>query len=358
MSLGTTAALSFVVAAGASLVATPIAIRIAQRTDFFDHPREYRKHSAPTPFLGGAAVLAAFLLAALLVAGASGKLLVPLGCALVLWMVGTVDDRIGLAPGWRLLVEAGAGAALFADGLGWDTSLGGAGDALLTIVSVVIAVNAFNLMDNMDGACSSVTAVAAAGIGVLAGIKGQTTVAGLAFALAGACACFLRWNLAKPARIFLGDGGSMPIGFLVVALVMATAWHSGSGDPAVLVGGLLIGLPIFDTTLVSYSRLRRGVTLLSGGRDHLTHRLLLVLRTPRAVAATLAVLQAGLSALAILAFELGATAPAWVGLGVFICGVIAVVALDSPRWQPAGIAVGMSEPRAASGHHPPGIEEA
>jgi UDP-GlcNAc:undecaprenyl-phosphate/decaprenyl-phosphate GlcNAc-1-phosphate transferase len=353
-----TAAISFGVAATASLAATPAAMRIARRTDFLDYPRQYRKHAKPTPFLGGAAVLVAFLIASLLVAGASGRLLVPLGCALALWLIGTIDDRVAVAPQWRVLAEAGAGAVLFAAGLGWDTSLQATGDCILTMATVVIAVNAFNLMDNLDGACASVTAVAAAGVGILAAIKGDVALAGLGFGLSGACAGFLPWNLAGPAKIFLGDGGSMPIGFLVVALVMATAWHSGNGDPAVLTGALLAGLPIFDSTLVSYSRMRRGVTLVTGGRDHLTHRLLPVLGSPRAVAAVLALLQIGLCALAIAGWQLGSTAMAWIGLAVFVAGVAAIVMLDGPRWRLAGLAVGQDDQLAVPRHHTASVEEA
>jgi UDP-GlcNAc:undecaprenyl-phosphate GlcNAc-1-phosphate transferase len=336
-------------------VATPIAIRVAERTKFFDHPREYRKHPHPTPFLGGAAVLVAFLLASLLVADVDGKLFVPLGCAAALWLIGTIDDRIAVRPYWRVLAEVAAAAALFAAGLGWDTTFPGVVDFLLTVASVVVAVNAFNLMDNLDGACGSVTAVAAAGAGVIALIKGQAAVAGLAFALSGACAGFLPWNLAGPAKIFLGDGGSMPAGFLIAALVMATAWHGTGGNPALVVGGLLAGLPIFDATLVSVSRARRGVRLVTGGRDHLTHRLLLYLPGPRAVALAIAMLQALLCALAILGYELGRSGVAWIGLAVFLAGLVAILALDGPRWRPAEIAVGLPE-RLSAGRA--GIEEA
>jgi UDP-GlcNAc:undecaprenyl-phosphate GlcNAc-1-phosphate transferase len=338
-----TATASFGLAAAVSAAATPVAIRIAKRTDFFDRPREYRKHGAPTPFLGGAATLAAVLLAGLAVARPSGRLLVPLGCGIGLWILGTVDDRIAVAPKWRLLAEAAAGGAIFAAGLGWDTSAGGAVDCVLTIVSVVIAVNAFNLMDNLDGACGSVTAVSAAGIGVLAGIKGQTALAGLAFALSGAYAGFLPWNLTGPAKVFLGDGGSMPAGFLIAALVMATAWNSGNGDPAVLVGGLLAGLPLLDVALVSYSRIRRGVPVVTGGRDHLTHRLLPLLGSARAVGGAVALIQGTLCAFAILGYKLGSTATAWIGLGSFVGGVMAIVVLDSPRWRPAEAAVARRE---------------
>lgn len=338
MSVELTAAGSFGAAALASAALTPVAIRVARRTDFLDRPREYRQHARPTPFLGGAAVLAAFLIAGLLVAGASGRLLVPLGCAVCLWLLGTVDDRLAVPPKWRLLAESLAAAALFAAGLGWNTSLPGVLDFVLTIASVVIAVNAFNLMDNLDGACGTVTAVAAAGVGVLAAIKGHVAVSGLAFALSGACAGFLSFNLARPARIFLGDGGSMPAGFLVAALAMATARHAPAGNAGLLVGALLAGLPIFDATLVCVSRARRGLTVVTGGRDHLTHRLLLVLRSPRRVAGALAALQALLSGLAILGYELGGLGVAILALSVFVSGVMAILVLDSPRWQPAAIA--------------------
>jgi UDP-GlcNAc:undecaprenyl-phosphate GlcNAc-1-phosphate transferase len=212
-------------------------------------------------------------------------------------------------------------------------------DLALTIVWTVGVINAFNLMDNLDGACGTVTAVAASGIGALAAIKGQVMVAALAFALAGACVGFLRWNLTGPAKIFLGDGGSMPAGFLIAALAIAAARHDTAGSGGLLVAALLAGLPIFDATLVSFSRPRRGVSLVTGGRDHLTHRLLLVLREPRAVSGALALLQGLLCSIAILGYEIGMVGVAVLGFGVFLAGVAAILILDSPRWRPAGIAV-------------------
>ncbi len=343
---------SFTLAAGISLAAAPVAIKVARRTGFLDRPRQYRQHAKPTPFLGGAAVLAAVLVAGLTVGGARGRWLVVLGCAAGLWLLGTLDDRFAVPPVWRILAEVGAGVALYAANLGWTTSLPDVGDLVLTVLSVVIAVNAFNLMDNLDGACGSVGAVAAAGIGALAAINGQTVIAALAFALAGACAGFLPWNLAGPARIFLGDGGSMPIGFLVAALAVASARHDPGGASGLLVGALLAGLPIFDSTLVSFSRLRRGVPLVTGGRDHLTHRLLLRLHNPRAVAATVALLQALLCGMAIAGHELGKNAVAGFALIAFIDGVAAILVLDTAHWRPAGIAVAREQPKPPAQPHP------
>lgn len=122
-----------------------------------------------------------------------------------------------------------------------------------------------NLMDDLDGAASTVTAGSAAGIGTLALAEGDTGLAAVAFALCGACVGFLPYNLADPARIFLGDGGSMPLGMLIAGLAMGAAGHAGLDGSALLTAGLLAGLAILDTTLVTVSRWRRHVSLLTGG---------------------------------------------------------------------------------------------
>jgi UDP-GlcNAc:undecaprenyl-phosphate GlcNAc-1-phosphate transferase len=329
------------------LSATPLAIAVARRTDFYDRPRGYRKHAAATPFLGGAAVVAGFLVAAVAVGGVSGKHIL-IGCAIVMWLLGTVDDRFAVPPKWRLLVEALAAAALVSVDLGWKTSAGSAVDFALTVVWIAGLVNAFNLMDNLDGACSSVGCVSALGIGILAAIHNQTALAGLAFALAGACAGFLPSNLAGPAKIFLGDGGSMPIGFLVATLSMAVARHLHAGDANLLAGALLAGVAILDTALVSVSRLRRGVTLMTGGRDHLTHRLLLVLRSPRVVAVVLAGVQAVLCGFAILGDQLGTAALGGFAVLAVLLGVVAIATLDTARWRPAGLTAAPRPQQAAA----------
>jgi UDP-GlcNAc:undecaprenyl-phosphate GlcNAc-1-phosphate transferase len=341
------APVGFAAAAAATVGATPVAIRLAHRTGFLDRPRGYRTHAAATPFLGGAAVVAGFLLAGAAVGALNGRLLVVLGCAVLMWLVGTVDDRSAVPPMWRLLASAAAATALAAAGLGWHTTGGDGIDFGLTVVWGVGLVYAFNLMDNMDGACATVGAVSSAGIGVLAAIHGQATIAGLAFALAGACAGFLPWNLSRPARIFLGDGGSMPTGFAVAALAMATARHLRVGDANLLASALLVGIVILDTALVSVSRLRRGVTLVTGGRDHLTHRMLLALPSPRAVAATLAAVQAGLCVLAIAGDQLGIAALWAFAVLTVGLGIVVIVLLDTARWRPPEIA---AAPRHATRH--------
>jgi UDP-GlcNAc:undecaprenyl-phosphate/decaprenyl-phosphate GlcNAc-1-phosphate transferase len=346
------AVVGFGSAALVTAAVTPVAIRVARRTGFLDHPREYRKHDAATPFLGGAAVMAGFLVAAVAVGGVDGKHIL-LASAVGMWMLGTLDDKFAVAPVWRLLAEALAAAALIAAHLSWQTSLGPIVNVVLTIVWIAGIVNAFNLMDNLDGACSTVGCVCATGIGTFAAIHGLVAIAGLSFAMAGACAGFLPWNLAGPAKIFLGDGGSMPIGFLLAALSMGAARSVINTDDSLVAGGilagaLLAGLPILDTALVSISRVRRGVSLVTGGRDHLTHRLLRVLGSPPAVAAALGAIQAFLCTLAIVGDQLGVVALTSLAGAAVLLGVIAIAALDSPKWRPAGIASGQrTEPAVA-----------
>ena len=348
MTTAVAAITSFTAAGVASAGAMPIAIAIAHRTDFYDRPRGYRKHAAPTPFLGGAAVLLAIIVAALVAGDLAHGFWILLACACILWLLGTIDDRIAVAPGWRLLAEVGAAVALFGGGLGWELGRDDGVQVALTVIWVVGIVNAFNLMDNLDGACATVACACGIGIGTLAAIRSQTEVAGLAFALSGACACFLRYNLARPARIFLGDGGSMPLGYLVAGLSMALSRHLYFDSTSLLASALLIGLPILDTTLVTVSRLRRGVALQTGGRDHLTHRLLGRLGSARDVAACLALLQLGLCGAAVAGEQIGGGA-LWAIAGTAVAGgVVALIVLDSPAWRPAGIAVGRQPLRSQS----------
>jgi UDP-GlcNAc:undecaprenyl-phosphate GlcNAc-1-phosphate transferase len=138
---------------------------------------------------------------------------------------------------------------------------------------VVGITNALNLLDNMDGLSGGTTTVAAAFFLLLAAISGQFLVGALAAALIGACVGFLRYNL-NPATIFMGDTGSLFLGFLLAALGVKLRFPSNVPWITWLVPICVLAVPIFDTTLVFVSRLRRGVNpLTTPGKDHLSHRL-------------------------------------------------------------------------------------
>jgi UDP-GlcNAc:undecaprenyl-phosphate GlcNAc-1-phosphate transferase len=345
--------LAFAVAAGLVQLSVPLAIRLAMATGFLDHPIGYKKHGRPTPYLGGLGVVAAALPVALVLGGGS-EVLVIVACAAGLCAVGTADDRTHLGPAVRVLAEFTAAFALWQADLGWLLWNGGFLDLALTTLWVVGLVNAFNLMDNLDGAAGTVGGVSAAGVGLLAATQGEMAIAAMSFAVAGACAGFLRFNLTRPARVFLGDGGSMPVGFLVAAGLMAIPSTPGFGTAAVFAVVPLVGLAVLDTTLVVVSRVRRGVGIFTGGRDHLTHRLLAFLGAPQKVALALAGGQAALCVLGFLLFDSTIVAVFSAATAYVLLGAATIAALE---WPYVRTEVRAAEDSALSPALPPARQE-
>jgi UDP-GlcNAc:undecaprenyl-phosphate/decaprenyl-phosphate GlcNAc-1-phosphate transferase len=339
----------FALALVTALAATPVAIAVATRMDFRDYPLGYKRHSTPTPLLGGTAVVTAFVLAQLIVGSEVGRLAPIVALSFGLWVLGTVDDRVTVSPVVRVLAEGAAATTLWTTGLGWSLFDSGLVNLIVTNLWVIGLVNAFNLMDHADGAAATVGSVTAAAVGALAAIEGDAGVAALSFGLAGACVGFLPYNLTAPARIFLGDGGSLPIGFALATAIMALPEEHASW-PLLVAAFLLVGLPVLDTALVVVSRRRRRLPVSRGGHDHLTHRLVLQLRSPRAVTAGLGVVQAALALLAIGVIQLGEGSIIVAGCIWFVVGAVAVAYLEMnagvpspaggppaaarPRWSP------------------------
>jgi UDP-N-acetylmuramyl pentapeptide phosphotransferase/UDP-N-acetylglucosamine-1-phosphate transferase len=334
---------AFVIAFMAVLVLTPLAISLANRLQLWDHPLGYKAHAAPTPYLGGAAVVAGVVGGGLALGGEFVQFAPVLAAMLVLAAVGLVDDWRTLQPEPRLVVEGLAGALLWATGFGWDVAASAQVNLVLTVAWVVALVNAFNLMDNIDGATSTVAAVSCGGAMALA--AGEPEVAVLAAALGGACLGFLRYNLARPARIFLGDGGSMPIGFVIAAILMSVPTDEAAPWTILVPATFVAGLPLMDTCLVIVSRRRRRVAVCQGGRDHTTHRLHKRLLCTRKLAGVLAIAQGLLCVAALVAFQ-GDVRTTLAAGGLFAAaGVVAVALLENPQWlgtirrptsQPAG----------------------
>ena len=298
--------LGLVLATAIVYATTPIAIRLAAHYDFYDKPAGYKGHAVPTPYLGGAAVVTGFVVTVLVLTSDLHRTVPVVAGVATLWVVGTIDDR-RLLPIWpRVVVELGLASMLWATGLGWSLGLGSAVDLLATALWVLAVVNAFNLFDNMDGASSTMAGVVAAAVAVLGFVQSDVWLVVTGAALCGACLGFLPRNLSRPtARIFLGDGGSMPVGFAIAALVMIGASTAAAEWQALVMGLLLVGVPAFDTCLVVVSRRRRGIPLLTGGRDHLTHRTRDRMRDARTAVAALGAGQALLAALALVAVQGG-----------------------------------------------------
>ena len=266
-------ALAFCVPLAATLMLTPLAARLAHRFDVLDHPVDHKTHRETTPYLGGLAVAIGLLLVAAFAGGASGELMTVLLGALVLAGVGLVDDVRGLSPLIRLAFEVVAALALWTVGIRAGVLDTPWVDLPITVLWVVAVTNAMNFIDNMDGLAASVAVASTFGVAAIAASNGDYLVASFALAVAGACLGFLRYN-APPARIFLGDAGSMLLGFLIAALTLKLDLPVGAALPRALSTVLLAAVPLFDLTLVVVARVRGHRPVYKGGADHVSHRLL------------------------------------------------------------------------------------
>jgi len=328
--------LACVVAFGIAFAATPTAVRLALATDFLDRPGGHKAHARPTPYLGGAALLAGFGIPALAFGG--GRLSFIVAVAAVLWAIGTRDDRVGVAAPLRALAAVAAGAVLWALHLGWRVTGSDVANLALSAGWTGAIVIAFNLLDNIDGAAGTTAAVVAGAAAALAVLDRDVHLAAVALSLTGACLAFLRYNLASPARIFLGDGGSLPAGAVVAAITMALPERELGG--AQLAAAIpLVAVPVLDSTLVVVARTRRHVPIYRGGCDHLTHRMLAHLGSPRRVALALATVQALACLSAIVATRLGTQETVAVGVGYVALASTTIVILESRRivGDPAGL---------------------
>jgi UDP-GlcNAc:undecaprenyl-phosphate GlcNAc-1-phosphate transferase len=256
---------------------TPVALRVAVRNGIYDHPSGYKAQAQPVPYLGGMAIIVAFaiavLAAALVTPPVSGvaELATILGLGVALGLVGLVDDLRTLGPWVRLATQLVAAWAVWATGAGVNLFGQPVFDGLLTMLWVVGITNAFNLLDNMDGLSAGVAAIAAGWFFVIAAFHGQFLVAALAIALAGCALGFLRHNF-HPARIYMGDAGSLFLGF-VLAVIGIKLRFEGPTQVTFFVPILVLGVAIFDTTLVTVTRIARRRSPFAGGRDHVSHRL-------------------------------------------------------------------------------------
>ncbi len=271
----------FLCAFGLSLLAvlalTPAVRGLATRLRFLDYPNSSKVHINPTPLMGGLAVALASLASA---AAALALIRCPYSARLVGFMsgglmavvLGLADDANGMRPRVKLLGQTAAAAVMLLsggiDGLPLPAPLA----FILALFWMVGLMNAFNFLDNMDGITSGLATIATLGIFVLAVGHGHTNTAIAAVAVAGGALGFLWYNFA-PASIFLGDAGSLFLGYVVGGLSLRAVAYAEGGLSALLIPVLMLGYPIFDAFLVTASRLAEGRDVALGGRDHSSHRI-------------------------------------------------------------------------------------
>ena len=267
------------VAAALIVVAlTPAAGALARAVGAVDVPEGRRIHESPTPRLGGLAILAGFLAPVLVfLPPDSGAHALVTGAVLIACL-GAVDDVFGLGPGLKLAGQAACAAIPVSAGITIDHMtlpvLGvfdlGAGQYPLTIIWFVAIVNMINFIDGMDGLAAGVAGIGATTFAVLAASLGRADPALMAAALAGACLGFLAYNF-HPARIFMGDAGSLLLGFVLAGVAVNGVMKSAAAI-AVVAPLVVLAIPILDTSFVVLKRIKHGLPVYSPDRSHFHHR--------------------------------------------------------------------------------------
>jgi UDP-GlcNAc:undecaprenyl-phosphate GlcNAc-1-phosphate transferase len=310
-----------------SLILVPLCRVVAVRLGFVSGPREDRWNRKPVALFGGVGIALAFF-GCSLVFGVAQKLPVLTVTAALTFAFGLVDDVLTLKPTTKLIAQiALASTLLFFDyRLNWLNSV--TLDFFLTLFWVVGLTNAFNLVDNMDGLCAGISMIVGAAmlIDLLPGAAGTHAFFETRYLaiLLGATGGFLVYNI-SPASIFMGDSGSLFLGFSFAALTLSAGHQApGRSDVLSIVAGpvLVLLIPIFDTTLVTLSRWVSGRSASQGGRDHSSHRLVAIGLSERRAVALLWALAAVGGALGI---GLGYFSQKWSVLVVasaFIIGMI------------------------------------
>jgi UDP-GlcNAc:undecaprenyl-phosphate/decaprenyl-phosphate GlcNAc-1-phosphate transferase len=332
---------TFVGAIGLSLMLVPAVREYARNREIIDTPGGHKSHRAPVPYLGGVAMVVAFSVAMVIGVvvrrsaqfddgqisitfgnlfsqgdGLMRELAVVLGLALVFAAMGLIDDLRGLSPVVRFVVGLGLATVLVSYGVVLESPLPDWLDMVISVVWILGMTNAFNLLDNIDGLAAGTAAVAAGAFFVIAILNDQQYSALLAIGLAGAMLGFLRSNFA-PATIYMGDAGSLFIGFMMAYLGLKMRTNVAE-IPQLFAPVLVLGVAVLDTTVVVVSRLRRGLSPFTGGQDHLSHRFL---RLGLSVRRSVTVLLVATFALGVLAVGLS-DAPAGVGYWVLAAAVI------------------------------------
>lgn len=286
-----------------SVVATYVVRGWAVRRGFVDRPSGHKQHERAIALGGGIAITVAFVLPLLLgvvaawmmnssappgwlpefvrmhLPGIASKLQVVLGVlagAVVLHVVGLIDDRRALGPWIKFAVQfAVAIFVAWPMGIRAVELLPGPLSIAVTVLWIVLITNAFNFLDNMDGLSAGVAAVGAAIFAVAAMAVGQVFVPVMAFVLVGTLAGYLVFNF-PPASIFMGDAGSLVIGYLMAVLTVLTTFYDpglGLTRLGVFVPIVVLAVPLYDVTSVVVHRMRLGLSPFRGDRRHFSHRL-------------------------------------------------------------------------------------
>jgi len=264
---------------------TPVMRLVARRYGVVDSPSESHKtHKNPVPYLGGVGIAIGVVVVTYstsLVSDFSretfflaSSVLIP---AIIMGIVGLIDDLRKLTPWSRFIIQSLFGVAISALLVATNTLGSPFGnnwiDIPVTTLFIVGITNSINLFDNIDGGASGALAIAAVFLFILSWQGGQFLIAALSIVLAGATLGFLIWNK-PPARIYMGDAGTLFLGLLIASLAIRFDPNPIERIARFAIPLLLLAIPILDTSVAVASRIRRRISPFQGGRDHLSHRLM------------------------------------------------------------------------------------
>ncbi|WP_084295735.1 glycosyltransferase family 4 protein [Desulfitibacter alkalitolerans] len=274
--------LPVVIAFLVAFISTPIVIRLARKWGAMDAPCDRKVHTCSMPRMGGLAIYAGFMAAVLMTQTIDGKLVgILLGCTIIV-LLGIVDDIKGLSPKVKLAGQTLAALVVVLFGVKVSILTNPFAEVLFlenfklaipfTVLWIVGVTNAVNLIDGLDGLAAGTSGIAAVTIGVVALLEGHFAAAVLAIILAGSVFGFLPFNF-NPAKIFMGDTGSMFLGFTLSVLAVVGLTKSAT-IISVFIPVVILGIPIFDTMYAIIRRFLNGTPIFQADKEHLHHQLL------------------------------------------------------------------------------------
>lgn len=320
---------AFLVAFGVAVLITPLAGRFARRIGLIDHPGDRKVHTMPIPYGGGIGIFLGFLAAVLLLGPRAKDMAVVLGGAFFIVLLGVADDRWQLRPLHKLAgqVAIATAVAIWGPRVEWVTNPFGSGMLYLgwwgvpiTVLWTVAVVNMVNLIDGLDGLAAGVASISCIPLFVVAMQQRQDVAVFLTVALMGSAMGFLRYNFA-PARLFMGDAGSMLLGF-ILATVAVTGALKGAAAIALAVPVVALGVPVIDTACAIVRRWQKGHPISQADKGHLHHRLLAMGLSQRQVVLVIygasALLGIGAIILSKASFAFGTAVLSVLIVGVFV----------------------------------------
>jgi UDP-GlcNAc:undecaprenyl-phosphate GlcNAc-1-phosphate transferase len=321
--------LIFLAALVFSVLSVPVVRRVARRYNVMDAPSARKVHASPVPLLGGAAIYLGVILSLVLIGHLEyvQQMASILIGATMMSVLGMWDDKWPLGPLAKVVGQVGAASLLYFTGVSVAFLHNDWLNYAATVAWVVTITNALNLLDNMDGLAGGIAAVASVFFFLIATLTNQNLIAPLSAVLVGACLGFLYYNF-NPASIFMGDTGSLFLGFLLAAVGIKLRFPANYDIVTWMVPVLVLGVPLFDTALVTLSRIRRGIPISRGGKDHFSHRLVAMGYTRREAVLMLYLVQGALGVAALVVMQATIIEGYAVGIFVLVCAIVAAYRLE------------------------------